>query len=132
MEDYQVIYFKGNPSSGTPQQHHEINTSIVELIKNYDYLVIDSENKNLSQITPKAKVYIGFSRGSRYLKKLDNKTLKISIGGVKSSKVHLFKNSKDDILLGDISNSSLKAHFIIEDSHKIKIKSLIDDFLICL
>lgn len=133
MDSYEIVYFKGNPSSGTTQQHHEINTSIIELIHQYNYLVVDSEHKSLSQVTiPKAKIYIGFSRGSRYLKKLDNKTLKISIGGVRSSQVYLFKNRGDNILLGDVSESSLKAHFIIEDQDKIKIKSLIDNFLISL
>jgi len=133
MDSYEIIYFKGNPSSGTEQQHQQINTSIIELINKHNYLVLDSEHKNLSQVNiPKAKVYIGFSRGSRYLKKLDNTTLKISIGGVRSSQVHLFKNSGDNILLGDVSPNSLEAHFIIEDKDKIKIKSLIDNFLISL
>jgi len=63
------------------------------------------------------------------LKKLDKKALKISIGGVKSSNVHLFKNNGDDILLGDISENSMKAHFTISNKDTIKIKSLIDNFL---
>ena len=131
MDNYEIIYFKGNPNSGTEDQHHQINRTIIGLINRYNYLVVDSEQKNLSQvIIPSAKVYIGFSRGSRYLKKLDNKALKISIGGVRSSQVHLFKNKHDNILLGDVSSNSLKAHFIIEEHDKIKIKSLIDDFLI--
>ena len=80
MDSYEIVYFKGNPNSGTAEQHHKINSSIIELIKQYNYLVVESEHKNLAQvIIPKAKVYIGFSRGSRYLKKLDNKTLKISL-----------------------------------------------------
>jgi len=133
MASYDIIYFKGNPNSGTKEQHQKINTSIIELIKQHNYLILESEHKNLSQvIIPKAKVYIGFSRGSRYLKKLDNSTLKISIGGVRSSQVHLFKNSGDNILIGDVSEDSLEAHFIIEDKDKIKIKSLIDNFLISL
>jgi len=133
MANYDIIYFKGNPNSGTKEQHQKINTSIIELIKQHNYLILESEHKNLSQvIIPKAKVYIGFSRGSRYLKKLDNSTLKISIGGVRSSQVHLFKNSGDNILIGDVSEDSLEAHFIIEDKDKIKIKSLIDNFLISL
>lgn len=133
MDSYEIVYFKGNPSSGTKEQHHQINTSVTELIKEYNYLIVDSEHKNLSSVSiPKAKIYIGFSRGSRYLKKLENKALKISIGGVRSSQVHLFKNSGDNILLGDVSEFSLKNHFIIEDEDKIKIKTLIDDFLISL
>jgi hypothetical protein len=133
MNCYDVVYIQGNPNSGTPLQHHKINNSIIELIKQYKYIVIDSEHKNLSNVViPQAKVYIGFSRGSRYLKKLDNTTLKISIGGVKGSKVHLFKNIKDNILLGDMTEDSMNAHFIISEQDKIKIKSLVNDFLITL
>jgi len=131
MQQYDIIYFKGNPNSGTKEQHHQINTSIIEFIKEYNYLVLESEHKNLAQkIIPKAKVYIGFSRGSRYLKKLDNNSLKISIGGVMSSKVHLFKNPNDHILLGDVSDASLNAHFIIQEVDKLKIKALIKNFLL--
>jgi len=130
MKLYDIVYFKGNPSSGTQHQHQQINDTIIKLINTHNYLVLDSELKNLSQVTiPKSKIYIGFSRGSRYLKKLDNKALKISIGGVRSSQVHLFKNINDNILLGDVSEASLDAHFIIEDKDKIKIKELIEDFL---
>jgi len=133
MKQYDIIYFKGNPSSGTKEQHQQINNTIIKLIDTYNYLVLDSEHKNLSQIfIPKAKIYIGFSRGSRYLKKLDNGSLKISIGGVRSSQVHLFKNIHDNILQGDVSNDSLNAHFIIEEEDKIKINLLIDKFLIAL
>jgi len=128
---YDIIYFKGNPNSGSREQHALINTSIISLIDKYNYLVLDSEANNLSDLqTIQAKIYIGFSRGSRYLKKLPNTKLKISIGGVKSSQVYLFKNNRDEILVGNISESSLSAHFIIEEQHKIEIKSLINDFMI--
>lgn len=130
MIKYDIVYIKGNPLSGSKLQHNLINNSIFELIKEYSYNIIESDAKNLSGITlPKAKIYIGFSRGSRYFKKLDNNSLKISIGGISASKVHLFKNKNDNILLGDISNSSMQAHFIISDDDKIKIKTLIDNHL---
>ena len=133
MGSYEIIYFKGNPSSGTKEQHLQINTTIIELIEKHNYLVLDSEHKNLSNTPiPQAKIYIGFSRGSRYLKKLPSQSLKISIGGVSSSQVHLFKNNNDNILLGDVSEDSLKNHFIIEEQDKLQIKSLIDNFLITL
>jgi len=125
-----IVYIKGNPSSGTFLQHKEINNEIIEIIKSYSYAIIDSEGKNLSnKKIPKAKVYIGFSRGSRYLNKLDPSSLKISIAGISGSKVYLFKNNADNILLGDISEASLKAHFIIINEDKLKIKALIKDFL---
>lgn len=128
--EYDIVYFKGNPSSGTYFQHKQINDEIRKIIKPYSYIIIDSENKNLSQNKmPKAKIYIGFSRGSRYLNKLDSSSLKISIAGISGSKVHVFKNSADNILKGDISISSMQAHFIICKEDIIRIKSLIDDFL---
>ena len=130
MNNYDIIYFKGNPSSGTKEQHQKINTTIIKVFNKYNYLVLESEHKNLSDHTiPKAKIYIGFSRGSRYLKKIDNQALKISIGGVRSSQVHLFKNSEDNILLGDVSEDSLNAHFIINNEDQKKIQMLIDNFL---
>ena len=130
MLDYDIVYIKGNPLSGTPLQHESINKSIIELINEYSYTIIESNAKNLSGITlPKAKVYIGFSRGSRYLKKISNPSLKISIGGISGSRIHLFKNDEDNIVLGDISTSSLEAHFIILDEDKKKIKLLIDNHL---
>jgi hypothetical protein len=133
MDYHDIVYIKGNPSSGTPLQHSKINNTIIDLIKQHNYVVIDSEHKNLSSfVIPEAIVYIGFSRGSRYLKKIDNNTLKISIGGVKSSKVHLFKNNEDHILLGNMGEASMNAHFIISNEDKITIKLLIDKFLIAL
>ncbi|MDC0932441.1 hypothetical protein OAR97_01205 [Arcobacteraceae bacterium] len=131
MSQFDIVYFKGNPNSGTSKQHEQINQTITSLINKYTYTIMDSEQNNISQLNiPKAKIYIGFSRGSRYLKKLNNKALKISIGGVSSTKVHLFKNSNDNILLGDVSEDSLKSHFIIEAQDKLQIQSLIDNFLI--
>ncbi len=130
MSTYDIIYIQGNPSSGTLLQHEQMNNSVLKLIENYTYKVIDSEDKNLSgKKIPEAKVYIGFSRGSRYLKKLPKTSLKISIGGIKGSRVHLFKNNSDHILLGDISMYALEDHFIISTEDKIKIKELITDFL---
>lgn len=130
--EHDIVYFKGNPSSGSSLQHKQINHEITEIIKSYSYIIIDSDKKNLSdkKNIPKAKIYIGFSRGSRYLNKLDSSSLKISIGGISGSNVHLFKNSTDNILNGDISMSSMQAHFTICKEDKIKIKSLIDEFLI--
>ncbi len=131
MSNPDIVYIKGNPSSGTFLQHEQIDNSIIELINSYSYTIIDSEQKNLSGFQlPKAKVYIGFSRGSRYLKKLDDSSLKISIGGISGSRIYLFKNSEDNILIGDISNLSMNAHFIISEEDKIKIKALLESKLI--
>lgn len=130
MSLYDIVYIKGNPASGTALQHEEINLCIFNLIKEYSYKIIESDAKNLSGVKiPEARVYIGFSRGSRYLKKLSNNSLKISIGGIKGSKVHLFKNKDDHILLGDISIASLCAHFVVSHSDQIKIKELLASFL---
>ena len=85
-------------------------------------------NKNFE--VPRARVYIGFSRGSRYLKKLPKNVLKISIGGISGSGINTFINPLDKILKGDISEYSMNAHFIILKDDKIKIKKLIDNFLL--
>ncbi|NQY25379.1 MAG: hypothetical protein HRT41_15265 [Campylobacteraceae bacterium] len=129
MSTYDIVYFKGNPSSGTPLQHQHINNEILEIIQPYSYAVLDSFDKNLSNIEhPKARVYIGFSRGSRYLSKLPSNTLRISIGGIRGNGIHLFKNKDDKIVKGDISESSLNAHFIIKQKDKINLKKLIENF----
>ena len=129
MYDYDIIYIKGNQSSGLPLQHEKINQSIIGLLGLHTYKIVDSNMTNKNFKIPSAKVYIGFSRGSRYLKKLDSKSLKISIGGISGSKINTFINTEDKILEGDISSFSMNAHFIILEKDKIKIKKLIDDFL---
>ena len=130
MSNLDIVYIKGNPASGTALQHKQMNAIVYEFIKEYSYEIIDSQAKNLSGFKlPDSKIYIGFSRGSRYLKKLDSKCLKISIGGISGSKIHLFKNKNDEILLGNISDASMNAHFIILNEDKNKIKTLIDNYL---
>ncbi len=131
MYDCDIVYIKGNPNSGSLTQHNQINACIVKLIDKYTYKIIQSEvnnNKNIESI-PTARVYIGFSRGSRYLKKLSKNSLKISIGGISGPQIHQFVSCNDKILSGDISLESLKAHFIIEEENLIEIKLLISDFL---
>jgi len=131
MNTYDIVYFKGNPDSGTLLQHQNINNQIIEIIKPYSYAVLDSFHKNLSNVEhPKARVYIGFSRGSRYLSKLPSNSLKISIGGIKGAGISLFKNTSDKVVLGDLDESSLNAHFIITQKDKQSIKKLIDGFLL--
>ena len=128
--DYDIIYIKGNPSSGIPLQHDEINESITNLFGFHTFKTVDSNMSNMNFKLPKAKIYIGFSRGSRYLKKLDSKSLKVSIGGISGVGISTFINIDDKILNGDISTFSMNAHFKILDKDKISIKKLIDEFLI--
>ena len=130
MLDYDIVYIKGNPSSGLSSQHEKINKSITDLLDSHTYKIVDSNITNKNFEIPNAKVYICFSRGSRYLKKLDKNVLKISIGGISGSGISTFINPLDKILKGVISKSSMDAHFIILDNDKIKIKELIDSFLI--
>ena len=130
IETYDVVYIKGNPSSGRAVLHENMDSSIIEIIKEYKYIIVGSEHNNSSHIKiPEARVYIGFSRGSRYLRKLDSSSLKVSIGGISGSKIDLFRNKKDNILSGDISPLSMEAHFIISNDDKLKIKQLISNFL---
>lgn len=130
MPIFDIVYIKGNPNSGTFLQHEQINNSILKLIQKYSFKIINSEYKNLSsKKIPQARIYIGFSRGSRYLNKLSTNSLKISIGGISGSKIHLFRNINDNILSGDISYPSMAAHFIISCEDIVKIKKLINDLL---
>ncbi|KAB7887259.1 hypothetical protein [Poseidonibacter ostreae] len=129
MYDYDIIYIKGNPSSGLALQHDEMNKSITNLFGLHTFKSVDSNMTNTSFKIPSARVYIGFSRGSRYLKKLNKNVLKISIGGISGSGINTFINTDDKILSGDISQFSMNAHFLILKNDKIKIKELIDDFL---
>jgi len=131
MYDCDIVYIKGNPKSGSLVLHKQIDACVIKLIDSYSYEIIESDvnnNKNMEAI-PTAKVYMGFSRGSRYLKKLDKNSLKISIGGINGSGIHQFINKKDKILLGDIGLESMNAHFVIEEAHKIEIIKLVKDFL---
>ena len=130
MYDYDIVYIKGNPNSGLPIQHEIINKSILDLLLPHTCKTVDSNMNNKNFTIAKAKVYIGFSRGSRYLNKLDKSSLKLSIGGIGGSGIKTFTNTDDKILSGDISESSMKAHFIILDKDKIEIKKLIDNFLL--
>ena len=132
MYDCDIVYIKGNPNSGSVKQHEFINQTILELIENYKYEIICSEhsNKEFMDKIPKAKVYIGFSRGSRYLKKLSNSVLKLSIGGISGSGISLFVNDKDRVIHGDISESSMEAHFRIKKEDKKRIKILINRYLL--
>lgn len=130
MYDYDVVYIQGNPNSGSQIQHTQMNNCIIQLIGTHTYTIIESHsnNNNMKNI-PLAKVYIGFSRGSRYLKKLNKHSLKISIGGINGSEIKQFTNKDDLILSGDISAESLNSHFIIEESNQKKIKILLDNFI---
>lgn len=129
MYDFDIVYIKGNPSSGLLSQHEKINKSIIDLFGTHTYKTIDSNMTNKNFEIPNAKVYIGFSRGSRYLKKLPKSSLLLSIGGISGSGINSFINIDDKILKGDISEVSMNAHFIILETDKIKIRKLIDDFL---
>ena len=129
MYEYDIVYIKGNQSSGLPIQHKKINQTIIDLLGSYRYKIVDSNVTNKNFKIARAKVYIGFSRGSRYLKKLDKNVLKISIGGLSGFGINTYINPLDNILKGDISKSSMDAHFIILENDKIRIKNLIDNFL---
>ena len=131
MYEYDIVYIKGNPKSGTSEQHENINKTIINLIREYQYKIIESDmrNKECLAVIPKAKVYIGFSRGSRYLNKLSKNVLKISIGGVSGAGIYQFVNVRDKILEGDISQESLSAHFNILQEEQESIKKLIDESL---
>ncbi|WP_419769956.1 MAG: hypothetical protein ACNI3C_11550 [Candidatus Marinarcus sp.] len=131
MYECDVVYIQGNPKSGLLQQHLDMEASIIQLIDCYSYKIIDSMQNNRYEMKsiPEARVYIGFSRGSRYLNKLHKNRLKLSIGGIKGKGINHFIHTDDKIHLGDLSLKSLDAHFKIEQSDKIKIELLLKTFL---
>lgn len=130
MYDYDIVYIKGNPFSGTLMQHDKINQTILSLFQLHTFKIVDSNMTNKNFKIPSAKVYIGFSRGSRYLKKLPKSSLLISIGGISGSGIFTFINPDDEIIIGNISENSMNAHFVILEKNRIEIKNLIDSFLI--
>ncbi len=122
-----IVYIKGNTSSGSISLHNQIDNTILKIINNYNYKIINSDqtNKNYINQIPISKVYIGFSRGSRYLKKLDKQSLKISIGGISGSGINSFIHTNDKILEGDMSDKSMNAHFCISQDDISEIQKLI-------
>jgi hypothetical protein len=130
MYDCDIVYIKGNPNSGSSKQHNHINNIIKDMISKYSYKIISSNRSNKEFCLPKAKVYIGFSRGSRYLKKLSTKCLKISIGGVCGSGIYSYINKKDKVQDGDMSEDSLSGHFEILKKDQSSILLSIDNFLV--
>ena len=125
--DFDIVYIKGNTSSGSISLHNQIDNTILKIINNYNYTIINSDqtNKNYINQIPISKVYIGFSRGSRYLKKLDKQSLKISIGGISGSGINSFIHTNDKILEGDMSDKSMNAHFCISQDDISEIQKLI-------
>jgi hypothetical protein len=113
-----VVFFKGNPNYGQIK-NAKMTKQILQtlLLKTNDITVISSSNPNIE--IPNAEVYVGFSRGSRYLKKCDG--IKISIGGISGSDIKYIKNKKDNVKQGNLSEESINAHFNFDDSMKLQL-----------
>jgi len=111
---YDIVYIEGNKKYLTREDHDKLKNNILSMFPNYSIKVIQSNSVNMSHI-PKSKVYIGFSQGTRYLKKLNGDFLKISIGGISGQDILYLKNPKDNVKKKDFSEESLKAHFTLTD-----------------
>ena len=117
-----VVFFKGNPNYGK-MDNAKMTRKILQTISSItkDIKVFPSNNPTLE--IPDADVYIGFSRGTRYLKQCKGK--KISIGGITGKEINYIKNKDDNVKSGDISGKSLSAHFELNDSMQKQLIKLI-------
>lgn len=119
-----IVFFKGNPNYGEIA-NEKMTSDIVNIIKKftYDYEVLESATTDL--VIPKADVYIGFSRGTRYLGRCDN--IKISIAGITGKGITLIKNKDDNVKNGDFSEISLGSHFHLTDSMRKQIENTLKE-----
>ena len=115
-----LVFIKGNPNYGTPQMHQDIENVFKKIAKDLsiDFISIDSDSSSVPFKLELIKdaVYVGFSRGTRYFKKI--KGTKIGIGSNKGT--YSFVNPDDKTANGDISDESLQAHFKVNNIKKIK------------
>jgi len=118
-----IVYINGNYKYGTASMHSSIRESILSELSEFNIEIIESDDINM--VLPKAKVYIGFSRGTRYMKKLPEESLKICLGGKKCNENN-YINTHDRTFKGVLSRLSLDSHFTINKKHLkvilIKIK----------
>jgi len=125
---YDIVYIEGNKKYLSKEDHNELKNAIISMFPNYNVKVIQSNSVNTDHI-PKAKVYIGFSQGTRYFKKLNDNSLKISIGGISGPDIIYLKNPKDNVRKKDFSDESLKAHFTLTDKMKRTLKSKVLNYI---
>ncbi len=107
---YDIVYIEGNKKYLEEKDHKRIKDAILAGWENLKIKVLQSNDKNLK--IPTAKVYIGFSQGTRYFKALSARPgLKVAVGGASGKYALLLKNPGDKTSKKDNSYESLKAHF---------------------
>lgn len=112
---YDVVFIEGNKKYLTIERHNELKEKILSLFKNFNTSSTNSDTISFDHV-PKSKVYIGFSQGTRYFKKMDNDALKISIGGLTGRDILFYKNKDDHAYKGDHSDASLESHFTLTEA----------------
>jgi len=128
---YDIVFIEGNKKYLTKDRHDKIKKDILDLFPNLNTYSIESDNIDTNHI-PKSKVYIGFSQGTRYFKKMEeknSKSLKISLGGITGRDIIYFKNVDDNARKGDYSYKSLNSHFTITESTKKSILKVVSKYI---
>ena len=116
---YDIVFMEGNKKYLMPFRHIVLRERVMEQFKSLNNTFIQSDLSTLDHI-PISKVYIGFSQGTRYFKKMNSDirfsdSLKISLGGISAKDVLFYKNDADKARTGDVSKESLESHFTITD-----------------
>ena len=128
MSLYDVVFIEGNKKYLTLFRHNVLRNEIMNMFTNFKTTYVNSDSVDFDHV-PESKVYIGFSQGTRYFKKMDNDSLKISIGGITGKGILFYKNKEDNARKGDYSKESLESHFTITDSTKKSIEKNVLKYL---
>ena len=128
MSLYDVVFIEGNKKYPTLFRHNALRNEIMNMFTNFKTTYVNSDSVDFDHV-PESKVYIGFSQGTRYFKKMDNDSLKISIGGITGKGILFYKNKEDNARKGDYSKESLESHFTITDSTKKSIEKNVLKYL---
>jgi hypothetical protein len=112
--EYDIVFIEGNKKYLTDKDHDRLRNKV---LSGLDYNIKVVQSDDASAELPKAKVYIGFSQGTRYMRRIEA-PLKISIGGIGAKDVITLKNPNDKVRQGDTSKESLEAHFTVTDQMK--------------
>lgn len=117
---YDIVFIEGNKKYLNPYRHIALRETIMNMFGEFKTTFTNSDSTSYDHV-PEAKVYIGFSQGSRYFKKMDNDALKISIGGITGKDILFYKNKDDNARKGDHSEKSLESHFTVTNATKKSI-----------
>lgn len=117
----EVLFIKGN-GKYNEKLNNELTNTVIDLVKtkHSKLTVIDSDRLEVPKI--QADIYIGFSRGTRYFKKLKQlypNAKFISIGGIGCLGCINIKNNNDNLKYGEnFTINDLLPHFSLTDRMK--------------